>query len=97
MDIITGLYNRRSGEKLLKRTCENYRKGGIPFCVVIGDIDHFKNVNDIYGHECGDIALAKISEWIKEHMRDRGFAARWGGRDRIVYEKSAYPQAEKGV
>lgn len=86
-DILTGLYNRRSGEKLLKRTCENYRKEGIPFCVVIGDIDHFKNVNDTYGHECGDIALAKISGWIKEHMRDRGFAARWGGEEiLLVYD-----------
>ena len=49
-DILTGLYNRRSGEKLLRRTCENYRKDGVPFCVAICDIDHFKNVNDTYGH-----------------------------------------------
>lgn len=57
-DILTGLYNRRSGENLLRQTCENYRKDGIPFCVAIGDIDHFKRVNDTYGHECGDVALA---------------------------------------
>lgn len=83
-DILTGLYNRRSGEKLLKLTYENFRKEGVPFCVVIGDIDHFKNVNDTYGHECGDVALAKISEWIKEHMRNRGFAARWGGEEILL-------------
>ena len=45
-DILTGLYNRRSGEKLLKRVCENYEKDGTPFCIAIGDVDHFKNVND---------------------------------------------------
>lgn len=86
-DILTGLYNRRSGEKLLKLTYENYRKDGIPYCVVIGDIDHFKSVNDTYGHECGDIVLAEISGWIKEHIRNRGFAARWGGEEiLLVYD-----------
>lgn len=83
-DILTGLYNRRSGEKLLMRTCENYRKEGTPFCVAIGDIDHFKNVNDTYGHECGDVALAKISERIKEHMQGKGFVARWGGEEMLL-------------
>lgn len=83
-DILTGLYNRRSGEKLLRRTCENYRKEGTPFCVAIGDIDHFKNVNDTYGHECGDVALAKISERIKEHMQGKGFVARWGGEEMLL-------------
>lgn len=83
-DILTGLYNRRSGEKLLKRTCEIYRKEGTPFCVAIGDIDHFKNVNDTYGHECGDVALMKVSERMKEHMRGKGFVARWGGEEMLL-------------
>lgn len=83
-DVLTGLYNRRSGEKLLRQTCENYRKEGIPFCVAIGDIDHFKNVNDTYGHECGDVALAQISSLIKEHMQGRGFVARWGGEEMLL-------------
>lgn len=83
-DLLTGLYNRRNGEKLLKQTCENYRNVGTPFCVAIGDIDHFKNVNDTYGHECGDIALAMISKCIKEHMQDKGFVARWGGEEILL-------------
>ena len=84
LDILTGLYNRRSGEKLLKQACENYRKDGTPFCVAIGDIDHFKKVNDSYGHECGDIVLVRISELIKEHMQGRGFVARWGGEEMLL-------------
>lgn len=83
-DILTGLYNRRSGENLLRRTHENYKKAGIPFCVAIGDIDHFKNVNDTYGHECGDVALVKISTRIREHMNGRGFVARWGGEELLL-------------
>lgn len=86
-DILTGLYNRRSGENLLKQVCENYRDHGIPFCVAIGDIDHFKNVNDTYGHECGDVALSEVSALIKEHMQGHGFVARWGGEEMLlVYE-----------
>ncbi len=83
-DILTGLYNRRSGEKILKRVCENYEKDGTPFCVAIGDVDHFKNVNDTYGHECGDVALTEISSRMKEHMRGHGYVARWGGEEMLL-------------
>ncbi len=86
-DILTGLYNRRSGENLLKQVCEDYRNKGIPFCVAIGDIDHFKNVNDTYGHDCGDVALSEISALIRKHMQGHGFVARWGGEEMLlVYE-----------
>lgn len=83
-DILTGLYNRRSGEKLLKRVCENYTRDGTPFCVAIGDVDHFKNVNDTYGHECGDVALTELSARMKEHMKGHGFVARWGGEEMLL-------------
>ncbi len=83
-DILTGLYNRRSGEKLLERVCANYTKDGTPFCVAIGDVDHFKNVNDTYGHECGDVALTELSSRMKEHMRGHGFVARWGGEEMLL-------------
>lgn len=83
-DILTGLYNRRSGEKLLRKSSERYQKEGIPFCVAIGDIDHFKKVNDTYGHECGDVALAEISARISDHMKDKGFVARWGGEELLL-------------
>lgn len=83
-DILTDLYNRRSGEKLLQQSGEHYRQDGTPFCVAIGDVDHFKNVNDTYGHECGDVALAEISARIKRHMQGRGFVARWGGEEMLL-------------
>lgn len=83
-DTLTGLYNRRSGEQMLRRIHRNYQKEGTPFCVAIGDIDHFKNVNDTYGHECGDVALTEIAAQIQEHMKDRGFVARWGGEELLL-------------
>lgn len=89
-DILTELYNRRSGEKLLRQSLEHYRQDGTPFCVAIGDVDHFKNVNDTYGHECGDVALAEISARIKKHMRGRGFVARWGGEEMLLVYDGAH-------
>ncbi len=83
-DTLTGLYNRRSGEHMLRQAHKNYLEEGTPFCVAIGDIDHFKNVNDTYGHECGDVALVEISALIREHMKNRGFVARWGGEEMLL-------------
>lgn len=94
-DILTELYNRRSGEKLLRQSWESYRKDGTPFCVAIGDIDHFKNVNDTYGHECGDVTLAEISARIRRHMQGKGFAARWGGEEiLLVYDNMELDRAK---
>lgn len=99
-DILTGLNNRRSGEKLLKQVHESYEKEGVPFCVAIGDIDHFKYVNDTYGHECGDVVLAQSAFLLKEHMQGKGFAIRWGGEEfLLVYKdmnmKAALPHLQE--
>lgn len=83
-DILTKLYNRRSGEKMLKQMQDEYRKTGVPFCVALGDVDYFKKVNDTYGHECGDIVLAHLANQLKEHMHRKGFAARWGGEEFLL-------------
>lgn len=83
-DMLTGLHNRRSGEKLLRQVHDNYVSEQTPFCVAIGDIDYFKKVNDTYGHECGDVVLAKLASLLNVHMRGRGFAVRWGGEEFLL-------------
>lgn len=86
-DMLTGLHNRRSGEKMLKQVQDDYEKKDVPFCIVIGDIDHFKYVNDTYGHECGDVVLTEVSALFKKHMMGKGFAVRWGGEEfLLVYQ-----------
>lgn len=87
-DILTGLNNRRSGEKLLKQVHDSYEKEGIPFCVAIGDIDHFKYVNDTYGHECGDVVLAQCAYLLNEYMKGKGLAIRWGGEEFLLVYKN---------
>ena len=56
--------------------------------VAIGDIDHFKKINDTYGHDCGDLVLVTVSDIFKKHMKDNGCTARWGGEEfLLVFEK----------
>lgn len=97
-DILTGLNNRRSAEKQLKQVQSNSIKSGLPFCVAIGDIDHFKYVNDTFGHECGDFVLMDISARLRRHMKGKGFAARWGGEEfLLVFEDMSYERAVENL
>ena len=83
-DALTGLYNRRYGEKRLKQVQKDADSYGMPFCIAIGDIDHFKHVNDTYGHEWGDRVLTQIARIMAERMRREGYAARWGGEEFLL-------------
>lgn len=83
-DGLTGLDNRRSGEKQLKEVCRSKAQEGVDFCVVLGDIDYFKKVNDVYGHACGDQVLMEISQIMKRNMKGKGFVCRWGGEEFLI-------------
>ena len=83
-DLLTGLNNRRSGEKMLSQLWRDCEREGCSFCIAIGDIDHFKHVNDTYGHACGDAVLSQISTAMRRHMKGKGFAARWGGEEFLL-------------
>lgn len=80
-DTLTELNNRRFADKRLKQTQMSANIHGTHFVIAIGDIDYFKNVNDTYGHECGDLVLKKVADVLKRHMAGKGFAARWGGEE----------------
>ena len=79
-DALTGLYNRRSAEKKIDALEEK----GFRYCVAIGDIDHFKNFNDTYGHDCGDAVLKSVASILNGSMKDADFAARWGGEEFLL-------------
>ena len=78
-DALTGLPNRRA----IIEDIENHYKnnGNVPFCVAIADIDHFKNVNDTWGHNCGDYTLVRLTELFVEHSMGRYTVCRWGGEE----------------
>ena len=60
------------------------KKSGIPFCVVLGDIDFFKKVNDTYGHDAGDEILKFVALELRRMMLGKGFATRWGGEEFLL-------------
>lgn len=88
-DPLTGLYNRRSGGQALENMHLSCQKNGGTFVLAIGDIDNFKNVNDTFGHPCGDAVLKQLAEIFKQHMKKKGFIFRWGGEEFLfLYEKA---------
>lgn len=78
-DTLTGLYNRRSLYKMYE---EMKDKGN--FCVVMGDIDNFKKINDTYGHGCGDDVLKGVSSIMSDLAKDDDIACRWGGEEFLL-------------
>ncbi len=88
-DVLTTLYNRRYANARLNQIRTNYETSGVPYSVCIADIDFFKKINDVYGHDAGDAILVAISDELKKTMTGKGFAARWGGEEfLLVFDKS---------
>src|SRR4028119_610342 len=83
-DHLTGLANRRRFERQLEREVARTRRYGHPFCLLMLDIDHFKKVNDTYGHEGGDEALRRLGHVLQTGTRGVDTAARLGGEEFAV-------------
>jgi len=83
-DTLTGLYNRRSFEERLEAEAEKSFRSGLPLSLVMVDIDHFKKVNDTFGHTEGDQILCKISSLLKNSVRRKDTVARYGGEEFIL-------------
>lgn len=79
-DTMTGLFNRRSGEKLLFDAHTN-ALGGRTYSVLMVDIDHFKRVNDTFGHDVGDKAIKVVAGVLGSVMRGADAVCRWGGEE----------------
>ena len=83
-DHLTGLFNRRYlMDALTKEVQRSTRKGG-NLSLIILDIDHFKNVNDQYGHLQGDLVLQKVAQLLQKELRNYDIAARYGGEEFIA-------------
>ena len=83
-DSLTGLLNRRSMLDRIHEEKKRTRRSGIPFTVVIADVDYFKKVNDTYGHDCGDVVLQEIAKTLKQTVREQDCLARWGGEEFLL-------------
>ncbi len=80
-DSLTSLVNRRHMTNILADKVYKNNRDGDRFAVAIGDIDHFKKINDSYGHDTGDYVLSKVADTMRKYMRYKGTVARWGGEE----------------
>lgn len=96
IDPLTGVLNRRALLELAMREMARTDRSGSPLAVIMTDIDHFKKLNDQYGHSCGDAALVSISQAIASRLRKSDILARFGGEEFIiVLPDTALPQASE--
>lgn len=80
-DKLTGLYNRRYFSQKMSEFIRAFEMEHVQFSLLIIDIDHFKNVNDTYGHQVGDIILEQLAQLLKEVVGEQGVVCRFGGEE----------------
>lgn len=99
-DALTDLLNRMKIEELVEESVYAHSRYGRTFSVILIDIDHFKDVNDTYGHPTGDEVLRRLSGILKSQIRKTDAAGRWGGEEFLILcrdtdQESAAVLAEK--
>ncbi|MGB8983094.1 MAG: histidine kinase N-terminal 7TM domain-containing protein [Anaerolineales bacterium] len=99
-DPLTNLFNRRYLEETLDRELARARREAYPVCIIMLDLDHFKKVNDTYGHDGGDQVLKALANTLAEQSRRGDFACRYGGEEFVVVmpnitRHTAYERAKK--
>ncbi|SHJ69556.1 PAS domain S-box protein [Desulfofundulus thermosubterraneus] len=83
-DPLTNAYNRRYFMQVLEQEIERTRRTGLPFSIIMVDLDHFKSINDRFGHAAGDRVLKSLVDMIKQRIRKTDCLARWGGEEFII-------------
>jgi len=84
LDHLTGLLTRRAFEKEMQRVESEYTRLGHDYAIVFYDLDFFKNINDTYGHEGGDVILSTFAKILKQQTRDLDLVCRYGGEEFIA-------------
>ncbi len=84
IDVVTGIPNRRSGENSLNAIYKKTKVTGEKYTIILGAVDHFKQVNEEHGHLVGDMVLRNIAQILHRNVVGRGFAARWGGAEFLI-------------
>ena len=83
-DPVTGLFNRRYLDRSLNKECALSKRYLSPLSVLLIDIDHFKIVNDVYGHAVGDLVLEHLGKLLQSGIREVDIAARYGGDEIMI-------------
>jgi diguanylate cyclase len=84
LDVLTKIPNRLAYEKRLDEELKRWQRFKQPTCVAVWDVDHFKRVNDTYGHRAGDRVLRAVAECLAARIRSTDFLARYGGEEFVM-------------
>ncbi|MCK9161551.1 MAG: diguanylate cyclase [Arcobacteraceae bacterium] len=87
-DFLTGLLTRRKFDLKLKEIEEEYQRTNNSYSIVFIDIDHFKSINDTYGHNAGDVVLSTFGKILKSKVSNDGIVARYGGEEFVIILKN---------
>lgn len=99
-DNLTGINNRENFDDIFSTEMSNSKRNDEPLSLIIFDVDHFKQVNDTYGHQAGDDILIDLVHLIENNIKNGDIFARWGGEEFVILtpatdETGAYNLAEK--
>lgn len=83
-DPLTKTHNRTAFNDTLMREMKRAERCGQNLSIIFVDVDHFKSINDQYGHHCGDLALASVAGWVKDSVRASDIVFRFGGEEFVV-------------
>lgn len=83
-DALTGIFNRMKFNKVLTFEMKRSERYHCPLSLILFDIDHFKHVNDQYGHHAGDRVLVRMTKLVSANMRQTDIFARWGGEEFVI-------------
>ena len=97
-DVLTGLDNRRGMyERIQQAFSRSLNEEGAEFTVLLADIDHFKRVNDTFGHDVGDQVLRRVATVLQRQVGDQGSVSRWGGEEFLILLHTSDPPVVRAV
>lgn len=96
-DELTGLANRRTMGECLSQQERRSRESKEGYGLILGDIDHFKLINDSYGHNCGDLVITQVALALQQALRDHDVVSRWGGEEFLVVLPDTGPEGAMQV
>ena len=96
-DSLTGCFNRQHALEVIDSELRRSRRSRLPLALVMFDLDHFKDVNDHYGHLCGDAVLEAVGQRMKAVLRGSDLKCRWGGEEFLVLLPDTAPAGAERV
>jgi len=97
IDPLTGIFNRRCLERRMREEFDRFLRYNTPFSILLIDVDHFKKINDTYGHQTGDQVLCSLAKQLQHSLRTSDIVARYGGEEFLVLAPGTELEVGRGL